>query len=99
MPDWIFPLLAIVWAVVSTIVAWIFATGRVAGTANQQLYDLIRRVQGEHDERKRLVEQINLHLGQLQVSDAEQAGRIRAIEEDVKELRRKVFNGSLGGVA
>lgn len=55
--------------------------------------DLGRRIQGEHDERKRLVEAMNLSIGNLQVEARGTAERVRAIEDDVKEVRRKVFNG------
>lgn len=90
------------WAhIISTIVVGLIVLGRwlqarEGGEAvtRKDLAALERRVHGEHDERKRLVEQINVAIGTLQVEGATRAEHLRALEDDVKELRRKVFNGA-----
>lgn len=109
MPTWVFPAAALLWAMGSTIVAWMFAVGKFAGrsvTVEQldekadcdRVTALERRVQGEHDERRRLVEVINAKLGTLQVEQGRDQERLNGLVEDVKELRRKVFNGGMAGV-
>lgn len=87
---------------------WLFTTGRTSGQRAQKQDDgeestraillrLERRIAGEHDERKRLVEDINVKIGSIQIEQRGQREQVRALDDSVKELRRKVFNG--GGMA
>jgi hypothetical protein len=111
-PPWVLPAAALLWAGVTTVIAWAFASGKFAGNAvtKEQLQAaleekadcdrvavLSRRVQGEHEERKRLLEAINAQIGTIRVDQGRQYERIKGVEQDVTELRRKVFNG--GGMA
>lgn len=44
------------------------------------------------------VERTNVALGTLQVGQATQGERVNALERDMKEVRRKVFNGGVAAV-
>lgn len=55
--------------------------------------DLEALVQREHDDRRRLADHMHATMGQLTVTQAAHAERLKAVERDVGELRRLVFDG------
>lgn len=55
--------------------------------------DLEVRLQRDHDDRRLRTEQVNAAMGKLDVAQAGYIERLKAVERDVGELRRRVFNG------
>ena len=55
------------------------------------------RIQGEHNERKRQVRDLEVNMGKVQTEVARFEERLDGNSKSLDEVRRKVFNG--GGVA
>ena len=88
-------------AAAASFIAWGFATGRWAERREGGERDLARtvetlerRVQGEHDERKRLVEKINADLGAVKLDlvrvQERIANKIAEAEREHGEFRRDI---------
>src|SRR3990167_456231 len=54
-----------------------------------------QRLQGEHDARRRATDETTAALGRLQVEAAGVLARVARLEEDMREVRRRVFNGGV----
>lgn len=120
MSPWVLTAIGIAWGVVSTLVAWGFASGRLVGSTptradletlrrdlkldqaeqlgrrDEETKRLERRIGGEHEERKRKVEDINAAMGTIRVDQRGHDERLKSLEEGVRDLRRRVYNGMAG---
>ena len=85
MPEWLLPALAMLAAAMSSVVAWGFLTGRFVQKSEgvfEALSRLEGRLEGEHAERKRTIETINVTLGVLQMELARHDERVKSQERE-----------------
>lgn len=76
---------------------WLQARETGEGVTKRDIDKLTRAMEADHARVRELAEKTNEALGRIQIEARGDHERLRGLEEDVKELRRKVFNG--GGLA
>lgn len=87
MPSWVIPAVAFAFAVETTLITWAILTGRFVARREADtdaIAELRRRIQGEHDERKRVAELLTVRVGKLITRVAVLRQRMKNVEHACK---------------
>lgn len=63
-----------------------------------EVQKVLTRIDAEHVRQREFIEKTNTALGRQQVAEHVLQERVNRMDDDVRELRRKVYNGGASGV-